>query len=167
MNRSGVIIIIILIILIILGVFIFAGNNKPVAPITNTVTQPTDTTNASSTPQTATTTNATSSASAGVSAGVTAGTAETKSFTVTGQNFSFTPKTMSVKKGDKVQITFVNAEGHHDINIDEFNVHSGIINGGQQKVVTFTADKTGSFQYYCSVGSHRAMGMWGTLTVTE
>ena len=29
----------------------------------------------------------------------------------------------------------------------------------------FTADKVGSFEYYCSVGSHRSMGMKGVLKV--
>ena len=31
--------------------------------------------------------------------------------------------------------------------------------------VTVVSDKTGSFEYYCSVGTHRQMGMKGTLTV--
>jgi nitrosocyanin len=88
-----------------------------------------------------------------------------KEFTVSGSNFAFTPNAMTVKKGDKVRITFKNSNGSHDLKIDEFNVNTGILASGVQKTVEFTADKTGSFQYYCSVGSHRAMGMWGTLTV--
>jgi plastocyanin len=87
-------------------------------------------------------------------------------FTVTGSNFKFVPGTMSVKKGDTVKITFVNSGGTHDWNLDEFNAHTGIIQGGATKTVTFVADQAGSFEYYCSVGNHRAMGMRGTLTVT-
>ncbi len=90
-----------------------------------------------------------------------------KEFTVTGQNFSFAPNTLTVKKGDQVKITFKNADGFHDFRIDEFNVASKRIRGGDSDTVEFTADKVGSFEYYCSVGSHRAMGMKGTLTVTE
>ncbi len=89
----------------------------------------------------------------------------TKEFTVTGQNFSFAPNTISVKKGDKVKITFKNANGNHDFRIDEFGVNSGIIKAGEQKTIEFTADKAGTFEYYCSVGTHRAMGMKGTLKV--
>jgi len=88
-----------------------------------------------------------------------------KEFTVTGANFSFDPKEISVKKGDTVKITFKNAEGFHDFVIDELKVNSGRIQGGSEKIVEFTADKTGEFQYYCSVGTHRANGMWGMLKV--
>jgi plastocyanin len=90
-----------------------------------------------------------------------------KEFTVTGANFSFTPSTMTVKKGDTVKITFVNSGGFHDLKIDEFAVATKKLSSGAQEVVEFVADKAGTFEYYCSVGDHRAMGMKGTLTVTE
>lgn len=92
---------------------------------------------------------------------------QVKEFTVTGGNFKFAPNTISVKKGDKVRIVFKNAEGFHDLKIDEFNVATKQIKGGAEETVEFTADKVGSFEYYCSVGQHRAMGMKGTLTVSE
>lgn len=88
-----------------------------------------------------------------------------KEFTVTGSNYKFEPSTLAVKKGDKVKITFKNAGGFHDLVIDKFNVKTPIIKSGDQASIEFTADKTGTFQYYCSVGNHRAMGMVGTLTV--
>ncbi len=88
-----------------------------------------------------------------------------KEFTVTGQNYSFTPSTLTVNKGDTVKITFKNADGFHDFRIDEFNVATNRISGGSEESVTFVADKTGTFEYYCSVANHRAMGMKGTLTV--
>lgn len=90
-----------------------------------------------------------------------------KEFTVTGSKFKFDPAVMSVKKGDTVKIHFVNADGSHDFVIDEFNARTPQINGGQSADIQFVADKVGSFEYYCSVGNHRAMGMKGTLTVTE
>lgn len=86
-------------------------------------------------------------------------------FTVNGGNFYFKPNTITVKQGDTVTITFINDEGTHDFKIDEFNVASSRIGSGAQEVVTFVADKKGSFEYYCSVGTHRQMGMWGTLVV--
>ena len=88
-----------------------------------------------------------------------------KEFTITGQNYSFSPSTITVKKGDTVKITFKNSGGLHDLRIDEFNLATKEINGGQQDVAIFTADKTGAFEYYCSVGNHRAMGMKGMLKV--
>ncbi len=89
----------------------------------------------------------------------------TKEFTVSAKNFSFSPSTITVKKGDHVKITFNNTQGFHDFKIDEFGVASKQAQSPDTEVLEFTADKTGSFQYYCSVGSHRAMGMWGTLKV--
>ena len=89
----------------------------------------------------------------------------TKTFTVSGQNFSFTPNTLTVNKGDKVKITFQNTGGFHDFRIDEFNVKTAQLGSGKSETVEFTADKTGTFEYYCSVGNHRAMGMTGKLTV--
>lgn len=88
-----------------------------------------------------------------------------ETFTVTGQNFSFAPAQLKVKKGDVVKIVFKNAEGFHDLVLDEFNVRTSQLKAGAEEAVIFKADKTGSFEYYCSVGTHRAMGMTGLLTV--
>lgn len=88
-----------------------------------------------------------------------------REFTITAQNFSFTPKQIAVNKGDTVKITFKNVDGFHDFMLDAFQVASKKISAGQEDVVTFIADKAGSFPYYCSIGNHRAMGMEGTLTV--
>src|SRR3989338_2652919 len=88
-----------------------------------------------------------------------------KEFTVSGQNFSFTPSLITVKKGDRVKITFNNTGGFHDFKIDEFGVAAKQAQSPTTEVLEFTADKVGSFEYYCSVGSHRAIGMKGTLKV--
>ena len=88
-----------------------------------------------------------------------------KEFTVTGGNFFFKPTAITVSKGDTVKITLVNSGGMHDLKIDEFNVATQKIRGGAQETITFVADKAGSFEYYCSVGDHRAMGMKGTFIV--
>ena len=88
-----------------------------------------------------------------------------KSFTVEGGNFTFTPTMITVAKGDTVRITFKNMEGIHDLVIDEFNAKTKQISSGQEETIEFVADKVGTFEYYCSVGSHRAMGMVGTLEV--
>lgn len=86
-------------------------------------------------------------------------------FEVTGTNFSFTPSEMKVKKGDVVKIVFKNASGFHDFAIDEYQVRAPRIKGGDSYTFTFKADKAGTFEYYCSVGKHRDMGMKGNLIV--
>lgn len=88
-----------------------------------------------------------------------------KQFSITGSNFMFDIKEIKVKKGDRVRIIFKNADGIHDWGIDEFNARTKQIQTGQQDTIEILANKTGQFQYYCSVGTHRQMGMWGTLTV--
>lgn len=88
-----------------------------------------------------------------------------KEFTIDGKKFAFTPSTITVNKGDTVRIVFKNNEGLHDLKIDEFNVATKQIKEGATDTVEFVADKAGSFEYYCSVGNHRAMGMKGMLTV--
>ena len=81
--------------------------------------------------------------------------------------FYFTPNEISVKKGQKVQINLTAKDMMHDFNIDELGVKSETVKAGNSTVIEFTADSVGSFEYYCSVGEHRANGQVGTLTVTE
>ncbi len=88
-----------------------------------------------------------------------------KEFTVTGNNFSFTPSLITVQKGDRVKITFNNVNGFHDFRIDAFDASTSKTQSPTTEVLEFVADKTGSFEFYCSVGSHKAMGMKGTLKV--
>ncbi len=90
-----------------------------------------------------------------------------REFAVTGNNFAFSETSLTVKKGDTVRIVFTNAEGFHDWKIDEFNAATQKLSAGASETIEFVADTAGSFEYYCSVGSHRAMGMKGTLVVEE
>lgn len=92
-------------------------------------------------------------------------TTKEKTFNLTGGNFYFTPNKLTVNKGDTVTIIFTSNGGIHDFVIDEFNAKTHIVNTGKSDSVTFVADKTGTFQFYCSVGQHRQLGMVGTLTV--
>ena len=88
-----------------------------------------------------------------------------KEFAVSGKNFSFTPLAMEVNVGDRVKITFTNQGGNHDLVVDGYNVRTKVLGGSQSETIEFVADKAGSFEYYCSVGTHRQMGMKGTLVV--
>jgi plastocyanin len=88
-----------------------------------------------------------------------------KEFNITAKNFSFTPSTLTVKKGDRVRITLDNTQGFHDLKIDEFGAATKQFSAPGKETIEFVATKTGSFEYYCSVGTHRQMGMRGTLVV--
>jgi len=84
---------------------------------------------------------------------------------LTGHNFAFSRSEIRVKKGDQVKIIFSSTEGFHDWTIDEFSAATERVNAGETSSVEFVADKTGEFEYYCSVGSHRSLGMVGKLIV--
>jgi len=89
-----------------------------------------------------------------------------KSFSIVGSDFKFTPNSMTVNKGDTVKITFTNSdENLHNFVLDQFNVRTTPAAANKPQTVQFVADKTGSFEFYCSVGNHRQMGMVGTLVV--
>lgn len=88
-----------------------------------------------------------------------------KEFTVTAKNYSFSPKEISVNQGDKVKITLKSSGGSHNLVIDDFNVATGEIGNGEEDTIEFVADKAGTFEFYCSISNHKAMGMKGTLTV--
>ncbi len=76
---------------------------------------------------------------------------------------------IKVSKGNLVDIHLINEEKNqsgnpskHNLNIDEFNVHTKDLDYFQSESVTFLADKAGTFDYYCSIHSD----MKGTITVT-
>jgi plastocyanin len=86
-------------------------------------------------------------------------------FDVTGMNFEFSVKEIKVKEGDTVTINFASTGGVHDWVVDEFNANTEQVNTGKSSSVTFVADKAGEYEFYCSVGTHRQMGMVGKLIV--
>ncbi len=93
-----------------------------------------------------------------------------KEFDLEGYNYRFemdgveAPE-LGVKQGDRVRIVLTSADGFHDWVIDEFNAATDRVSTGQTASVEFVADKKGTFEYYCSVGNHRANGMYGTFVV--
>ncbi|MBI5421987.1 dienelactone hydrolase family protein [Candidatus Peregrinibacteria bacterium] len=100
----------------------------------------------------------------------TSANASKKTFAITGEPFKFLMNgaeapVLRVKQGDTVRIEFTNTKGFHDWVLDEFNARTPQLQAGASATVEFVADKKGTFEYYCSVGSHRAMGMKGNLIV--
>ena len=93
-----------------------------------------------------------------------------KVFQVEGKNFRFmidgveTPDIV-VNEGDTVRIEFTSVGGFHDWVVGAFSASTSRVNSGESTSVEFVADKKGTFEYYCSVGSHRSQGMMGSLIV--
>lgn len=84
---------------------------------------------------------------------------------VTATDFAYDVKEIKAKQGDSLVIAFTNSEGTHDFVIDELGVNSGVLSAGETMNMTIPTDKPGTYEFYCSVGQHREMGMKGVLII--
>ena len=118
-------------------------------------------------PQLSPTTTQESPATAVPKTGTTQETGATvREVTVEGDEYSFSPKSLSVTAGERISLTFKNMGNlPHNFMIDELGVVTKTIAGGQTDTVEFTAEASGTFTFYCSVGGHRELGMEGDLEV--
>ena len=69
-----------------------------------------------------------------------------------------TSPTYIVAENNLVSIHLINEDKNtsnmiskHNLNIDEFNVHSRDLSYFETQTITFLADKKGTFDYYCSI----------------
>ena len=92
---------------------------------------------------------------------------QVREFRIDGKNFEFSQEAMSVRRGDTVRIVFTSTGGFHDWRVEGYNVGTQRVDTGGSATVEFVADTAGTFEYFCSVGNHRALGMEGVLTVTN
>lgn len=91
------------------------------------------------------------------------GGAPDQTIVMTTGNFFFNPSTITASPGQRILIDFTSNTGTHDFVIDELNVDYDIEEGGNY--IFTVPDEPGTYSYYCSIGSHRAMGMEGTLII--
>lgn len=63
--------------------------------------------------------------------------------------------TYELSKGELESIHVINEDqethSKHNLNIDAFNVHTRDLGYFESQTITFIADKTGTFEYYCSL----------------
>lgn len=91
---------------------------------------------------------------------------EIREIVVEGNEFSFTPESITLNKGESVRLTFKNTgKLPHNFTIDELGISSKTVSPDGEDTIDFTVDKSGTFTFYCSVGNHRAQGMEGKLEV--
>ncbi|HEX7017664.1 MAG TPA: cupredoxin domain-containing protein [Patescibacteria group bacterium] len=92
---------------------------------------------------------------------------EVRTINLEAGSFYYKPDVIRVKKGETVRLVMNSVDMMHDFNIEELGVKLPITRAGETNTVEFTANEIGSFEYYCSVGNHRAQGQTGTLIVEE
>ena len=86
-----------------------------------------------------------------------------KEIEVSNEGLTFTPKTITVNRGDVVRIIYTSVGDTHTFTLPEFDVDTGNVAAGEQATVEFVASAPGSFEFYCT--PHRDIGMTGTLVV--
>ena len=63
--------------------------------------------------------------------------------------------TISPNQGNTVSIHLINEDSakhsKHNLNIDEYGIHTNDLGYFQTQTVTFTVNKTGTFDYYCDI----------------
>lgn len=85
---------------------------------------------------------------------------------ISAKEFAYTPSTVSVSKGQAVKINFTNqGTTTHNMVIQGLNVQTKSIQPGESDSVTFTPVTPGTYTFYCSIDSHRSLGLTGTLEV--
>lgn len=95
----------------------------------------------------------------------TAQTVPERTVTISATSFSYDLKEIRIKKGEKVALEVKNTEGFHDLVIDELGVKTKRLKEGELETIVVSSNIAGKYEYYCSVGQHRMMGMKGTLIV--
>lgn len=90
-----------------------------------------------------------------------------RTVTVEAGSFFYEPNVIRVKKGETVKIVFNSQDMMHDMVIDELGLKVPVTKGGESATAEFVASEAGAFEFYCTVGQHRANGQVGTLIVEE
>ena len=79
--------------------------------------------------------------------------------------FDFEPNQITVNKGEKVKLIVTSTDVTHGFAMPDYDINVPLP-AGKQTIIEFTADKQGTFQFFCSVycgTGHSAMR--GTLIV--
>lgn len=80
-------------------------------------------------------------------------------------SFSFSPDRISTQADKRIDIDVTSVE-QHTFTIDELEMSISTPHGKTTRV-SFTPDKTGTFEYYCAIPGHKEAGQVGTITVFE
>lgn len=92
--------------------------------------------------------------------------AEPRIIAVSGDEYSFSPSSITVNKGEKVKVVFTNVgQNRHNWVIGGLNLSTRAIGSNETDTLEFTADATGSYEIFCSIAGHKEAGMVGSLTV--
>src|SRR3989344_3961229 len=73
-----------------------------------------------------------------------------KEFTITAKRFEFNSNEITVNNGDRVRLKITSMDVTHGFSLPSFNINKNL-KPGEEVIIEFTADKTGTFTFACSV----------------
>jgi len=103
-----------------------------------------------------------------------AANADATNYNIDSGNYYYIPSSLTVNVGDSV--TWTNIQGFHNVNFDNNTLTGNSFNNPVSFISSPTANSfmythvftvAGNYAYDCSVGSHAANGMVGTITVNN
>lgn len=88
--------------------------------------------------------------------------------TIEMSEYAFNPSTINASAGATVQVTLKNVGSlEHDMHVDVVNATSELVAPGSSLDWSFTApSQAGEYDFWCTVPSHRELGMVGKLVVS-
>jgi heme/copper-type cytochrome/quinol oxidase subunit 2 len=72
-----------------------------------------------------------------------------REFKVSARKYEFSPRTIKVKRGDRVRLILMATDRDHGFKLDAFHIERQLPKG-EAVTVEFTADQSGSFPFHCS-----------------
>ena len=92
---------------------------------------------------------------------------QVREFTISGNNYTFSPASIQVNRNDLVKITFTAQDIPHSFTMDDYRIVKRA-NAGQTVTFEFRADRSGPFTFYCNLSQDaKCKEMKGTLTVRQ
>lgn len=98
------------------------------------------------------------------------GNTETVDYAIEMDSYSFSPAVIEASPGETIKIQVSTISGGHDFRIDELSLESSFLTTGEQETLEITIPDDmapGDYDFHCTVGSHRSLGMEGVLRITE
>lgn len=90
-----------------------------------------------------------------------------REITISANEYSLNPTSVTVAKGEKIRLTFTNVGSQfHNLVINEIGVKTKTIGAGKSDIIEFSAPSDGGmFTFFCGIGDHQNLGMEGELKV--
>lgn len=92
----------------------------------------------------------------------------TVDYTITMNNYVYSPSVIKAKPGQNLNIKLINQYGYHNLVVDELSIKSQSISTGEETIVQIPIpmDAEGKeFEFYCSTSAHKDRGMVGKIVV--